>query len=89
MVRHKDGVTLAVRINEGAGVGDVTMDPTCSSDEEDRKCVEQSLDVEHANQSVCVTIRKFEVYFKMGVLVINCEQWQVNVTASGSCSLAG
>jgi len=44
MVRYKDGVTLAVRFNWGAGVGDVTMDPTCSSDEEDGKCVEQSFD---------------------------------------------
>ena len=70
MVWHKDGVTLAVRINWSAGVGDVTMDPTCSSDEEDVKCVEQSFDGEHANQSVCVTIRKSEVYFQMGVLVI-------------------
>jgi hypothetical protein len=82
-------VTLAVRIDWAAGVGDVTMDPSCSSDEEDGKCVEQSFDGEHANQSVYVTIRKFEGYFKMGVLFINCEKRQVNVTSSGSCSLAG
>jgi len=87
MVWYKDGVTLAVRINWSAGVGYVTMDPTCSLDEEDGKCVEQSFEWEHANQSVCVTTRKFEVYFKMGLLVINCEKRQVNVTASGSCSL--
>jgi hypothetical protein len=78
-----------VRINLGAGVGDVTMDPTCSSDEDDGKCVEQSFDGEHANRSVCVIVREFEVCFKMGVLVINCEKRQVNITASGSCSLAG
>ena len=30
MVWHKDGVTLAVGINWGAGVGDVTMDPATS-----------------------------------------------------------
>ena len=86
MVWHKDGVTLAVRINWSAGVGDVTMDPTCSSDEEDGKCIEESFDWQHANKSVYVT-RKFQFYFKMCVLVINCEKRQVNVTASGSCSL--
>jgi len=89
MVWPKDRVTLAVRINWGAGEGDVTMDPSCSSDEEDGNWVGQSFDGEHAIQSVCVTIRKFEVYFKVGVLVINCEKRQVNVTSSGSYSLAG
>jgi len=85
---NKDGVTLDVRINWGAVVGDVTMDPSCSSNEEGGKCVEQSFG-EHANQSICVTIRKFEFYFKMGVLVTNCEKRQVDVTASGSWSLVG
>jgi hypothetical protein len=89
MVWHKNGVTLAVGIDWVAGVGDVTMDPTCSSDEEDGKCVEQIFDGKHANQPVCLTIRKCEVHFKMGVLVINCEKRQVIVSASGSCSLAG